>query len=89
MLSIAAVLIICLWAEIVDIVVVAAVDALAIAERIDKIAALTDVVRHDNDVAAGVAGAVVVAFLVLGDTKAAHLDYSVYCDLQGMLVVNY
>lgn len=88
MLSIVAVLII-LWVEIVETVVVAAAAAaaLAIAELIDRIVALMDVVRHDNDVV--VAAAVALCynlFLVLGDTQSARLDYSVYCDSQTVMV---
>jgi hypothetical protein len=74
--------------EIVDIVVVAAAAAaaaaaLAIAELIDRIVALMEVLWHDNDVAVALCYNL---FLVLGDTK---VDYSVYCDLQGTMMVNY
>jgi len=70
--------------EIVDIVVVAAAAAaLAIAELIDRIVALMEVLWHDNVVAVALRYNL---FLVLGDTK---VDYSVYCDLQGTMMVNY
>jgi hypothetical protein len=71
--------------EIVDIVVVAAAAAaaLAIAELIDRIVALMEVLWHDNVVAVALCYNL---FLVLVDTK---VDYSVYCDSQGTMMVNY